>query len=331
MTTIITKNSSTASAVPLAADLVQGEIAVNVTDKKLYTKNASAAVVELGTTPSSVTTGAVSCTTLATTGNVTLGDASTDTLNVGNGGLVKDASGNVGVGTSSPTQRLSIAGSAVSLKLEDTSIAAHNVTSITANGAASTISWDADNVVSSSYLAFTGDGSEKMRIDSSGNMFIGTTSGAAKLNVAGDIDLRSTSNFIYTNNIGAVSSAASILVRNSTQGVQLTANATSWTSASDERLKTGLIPIENAVQKVISLRPVTGRYNNDEETVSRAFVIAQEVQQVFPEAVSEIEQDGERYLGLQYSDLIPLLTAAIQEQQALITTLTNRITALEQA
>jgi hypothetical protein len=34
-----------------------------------------------------------------TTGNTVLGDASTDTLNVGNGGLVKDASGNVGIGT----------------------------------------------------------------------------------------------------------------------------------------------------------------------------------------------------------------------------------------
>jgi hypothetical protein len=35
---------------------------------------------------------------LTTTGNTILGDASTDTLNVGNGGLVKDAAGNVGVG-----------------------------------------------------------------------------------------------------------------------------------------------------------------------------------------------------------------------------------------
>ena len=40
---------------------------------------------------------------LTTTGNNTLGDASTDTLNVGAGGLVKDASGNVGVGTASPS------------------------------------------------------------------------------------------------------------------------------------------------------------------------------------------------------------------------------------
>jgi hypothetical protein len=44
-----------------------------------------------------------------TTGNTVLGDASTDTLNVGNGGLVKDASGNVGIGTSpAATSRLQV-------------------------------------------------------------------------------------------------------------------------------------------------------------------------------------------------------------------------------
>lgn len=45
--TIITKNSSTASAVPSAGSLTQGELAVNVTDKKLYTKDAGGSVVEL--------------------------------------------------------------------------------------------------------------------------------------------------------------------------------------------------------------------------------------------------------------------------------------------
>lgn len=47
-TTIVTKNSSTAAAVPSAGSLTQGELAVNVTDKKIYTKNASGSVVELG-------------------------------------------------------------------------------------------------------------------------------------------------------------------------------------------------------------------------------------------------------------------------------------------
>lgn len=47
MATVITKNSSTASSVPAAGSLVQGELAVNVTDKKLYTKDNSGAVVKV--------------------------------------------------------------------------------------------------------------------------------------------------------------------------------------------------------------------------------------------------------------------------------------------
>ena len=47
MATIITKNSSTASATPAAGDLTKGELAVNVTDKKLYTKDNSSTVVRI--------------------------------------------------------------------------------------------------------------------------------------------------------------------------------------------------------------------------------------------------------------------------------------------
>ena len=46
--TIIIKNSSTASAVPSAGSLTQGELAINVTDKKLYTKDSGGSVVQLG-------------------------------------------------------------------------------------------------------------------------------------------------------------------------------------------------------------------------------------------------------------------------------------------
>ena len=59
MTVIITKNSATASAVPTASDLVQGELAVNVADKRLFTENASAQVIELGTNPTSLTSATV--------------------------------------------------------------------------------------------------------------------------------------------------------------------------------------------------------------------------------------------------------------------------------
>lgn len=56
--TIKIKNSSTASAVPTSSDLVQGELAVNVTDKRVFTENASGTVVELGTNPSTLTVAA---------------------------------------------------------------------------------------------------------------------------------------------------------------------------------------------------------------------------------------------------------------------------------
>jgi hypothetical protein len=51
MATIITKNSSTASSVPAAGSLQQGELAVNVTDKKLFTKDSSGTVVGVGQEP----------------------------------------------------------------------------------------------------------------------------------------------------------------------------------------------------------------------------------------------------------------------------------------
>ena len=46
--TIILKNSSTASSVPLAGDLTAGELAINTADRKLYTKTAAGVVVQVG-------------------------------------------------------------------------------------------------------------------------------------------------------------------------------------------------------------------------------------------------------------------------------------------
>jgi hypothetical protein len=114
----------------------------------------------------------------------------------------------------------------------------------------------------------------------------------------------------------------------SSVGVYLGYGNTSWSSSSDERIKTAIIPFENALEKVCTLRAGTGRYLTDEETVSRSFLIAQDVQAVLPEAVNVLD-DEIGTLGLQYTDVIPLLVAAIKEQQALITALTARITALE--
>ena len=66
-TKIVTKNSSTASAVPTASDLVQGELAVNVADKRLFTEDNAGAIVELGTNPYNFTANHDGSAKLATT------------------------------------------------------------------------------------------------------------------------------------------------------------------------------------------------------------------------------------------------------------------------
>jgi hypothetical protein len=112
-----------------------------------------------------------------------------------------------------------------------------------------------------------------------------------------------------------------------TGGVLLSNGGTSWGSLSDERKKDIIEPITGAAAKVATLRAVIGKYKTDEDDKRRAFLIAQDVQAVLPEAV--VEEQGD--LILQYTDTIPLLVAAIQEQQQIITALTARVEALEGA
>jgi hypothetical protein len=89
-----------------------------------------------------------------------------------------------------------------------------------------------------------------------------------------------------------------------------------------------------ALDKVALLKPVTYKWNQDGSN-GQGF-IAHELQSVCPDAVSgdkdAVDKDGNpQYQGIDTSFLVATLTAAIQEQQDLITQLTDRITALEGA
>jgi Chaperone of endosialidase len=101
-------------------------------------------------------------------------------------------------------------------------------------------------------------------------------------------------------------------------GVTLTSTATSWSSFSDERLKTDLNPIVNASQKSSLFRTVTGRYKTDPEGTVRNFLIAQDVLPVVPSAVST---DEKGYLILSKDELIPLLFATVNELSARVAAL----------
>ena len=108
MATIVTKNSSTASAVPTTSDLVQGELAVNVTDKRIFTENASTQIVELGTNPSTVTTA-----TATVTGTLTANGTFASSNAVITGGSVNSTPIGATTASTGNFSALSISGTAI--------------------------------------------------------------------------------------------------------------------------------------------------------------------------------------------------------------------------
>jgi len=93
-----------------------------------------------------------------------------------------------------------------------------------------------------------------------------------------------------------------------------------YSPASDRRLKTNITPIEeNILEKVKQLKPARYHFKDHAEGERQYGLIAQEVQQVFPELTPVIESvadGGEKdTLGMSYMELVPILVKAIQEQQ----------------
>jgi hypothetical protein len=115
-------------------------------------------------------------------------------------------------------------------------------------------------------------------------------------------------------------------------------NSASWSTTSDQRLKKNIVDNTDGLSKIASIRVRNFEYRLPEEvsdlpqnqaiaqTGVQLGVIAQELQQVLPECV-KTESTG--VMSVDTDNLTWYLVNAIQEQQALITTLTTRITALE--
>ena len=185
-------------------------------------------------------------------------------------------------------------------------------------------------------VGFSTASTERMRIDSSGNLLVGTTSSiiaVSRMSISNNNGVGTGSlSFVNTGastrkwQIGPDGSGNYVNFNDAGAGTYILYGGTSWTSSSDERLKTDLLPIEDATNKVTTLRAVTGRYKTDEEGKSRSFLIAQDVQKVLPEAVDATDPEK---LGVQYTDIIPLLVAAIKELNAKVDAQAAEIQALK--
>lgn len=106
-----------------------------------------------------------------------------------------------------------------------------------------------------------------------------------------------------------------------TSGVYLN-SANSWVTISDESKKVIIEPIVDAANKIKQVRTVIGRLKDEDESARHPFLLAQDMLNVLPEAVSHSDQFDS--LCMAYTDTIPLVIAAIKE-------VITRLEALEQA
>jgi hypothetical protein len=173
------------------------------------------------------------------------------------------------------------------------------------------------------------NGTERMRIDSSGNLLVGKTSqtNTGKL----EIDYsRATHAGTSYNETSASSTCTHIAFQRGGAGVGSISSpnnsSTAYNTSSDYRLKENIAPMIGALDKVAQLKPCTYTWKSDGSD-GQGF-IAHELQKIAPYAVTG-EKDGEQMQGVDYGKITPLLTAALQEALAKIESLEARLAALE--
>lgn len=249
-----------------------------------------------------------------------------------------DSSGNVGIGTGSPDEALYVLGD---IKLATTASSGVGVLQFGNNSDKVKIAGFDNSNATPNVMTFYTNNNERMRIAAGGSIGIGTSSPASKLEVNGAITCGGNgisyptvaSNFSRGQNKVAFTWTAPNLYGAVDNVVQIIVGTT-----SDYRLKANDQALTDGLNTVLALRPIT--YNPVEfdglidESRQELGLIAHEVQAIRPSVVTgqkdAVGEDGKpRYQSVNYAGLVPDLIKAIQEQQATISSLEARITALE--
>jgi hypothetical protein len=306
------------------------------------------------TTPAETVQGA-----LTTTGNTILGDATTDTLNVGAGGLVKDASGNVGIGRT-PTTQLDVY-RATGTTTIGANCGDNSQTQFRALNSHDTITMGVDGSITfidagtASPLVLYTAGSARMTLGTTGDLLVG---GAAVASGA-RLMVKSTANdwTTYFESTGAAnpygmfmkytaaapngtgnefidfrdSGSVRFQVRSNGGIANFSANNV---NLSDERTKKDIVDAGNYLDKICAIPVRTFLYKDQTDTQLNLGGIAQEVEAVAPELVDlsgfgETPEDGVPLKAIYQTDLQYALMKSIQELKAIVDAQAVRIAALK--
>ena len=279
--------------------------------------------------------------------------------------------GNVGIGTTSPDTKLNLKDTgSIELRLEADSDNSgqedcfirfytdgktqEGIAGMDNNNSSTLFSGNTENAmvfgtVSNLPVVFATNNTERVQITNSGDVGIGTTSTTAKLHVKeaannseGDAHVRiegsgysafqwldGTAYYIGQNSGNRVLRMYS---SGNTAGVNLAADATSWGTFSDERLKENIQDIGSVTDKIKDIRCVTYNRKDIEGSHQTIGFIAQDFVGKFDQVLdkSKLKDDEEEeYYSIKYTETIPVLLKAIQEQQTIIDDLKSRIETLE--
>jgi hypothetical protein len=393
--------STTASAVPSAGNLAAGELAINTTDEKLYFKNASGTVKLLAANVTPVANGGTGATTASTaltnlgavakagdtmTGvlaftagtvsapgitfssdtNTGIFSPAADTIAFTEGGVESmriDSSGNVGIGTSSPSEKL-VVGSGGNLLLAGASTGDQSIrvgSGRSGNGysfldlqgdttysnglrlirnnsganAASNIEHRGTGALQmvtqeAAPITFFTSATERMRIDSSGNLLVGTTSSTIASKIPKFISYQTAAEPAAAFYVNTTSNANQIIFVNpngEVGAINTNGSTTAYGTSSDYRLKRDVQPMVSGLSTIVALKPSTYKWNVD-SSYGEGF-IAHELAEHIPLAVTgekdATNEDGSiKSQGVDYSKIVVHLVAAIQELSAKVAVLEGK-------
>jgi len=255
------------------------------------------------------------------------------------------SNGNLLLGTTTDEGRLTIAEASAGIGISFLSSNGNYAGRIgSTNEAGTTNGLDINSTRGDGKILFKTSNTERARIDSSGNLLVGTTDSSA---TSGN-GLKVTAGSGNADSVSVVTGATSNAGLTTYQlystgagayrfyvGAGGTIFATSITisAISDQRLKENVRDIDTGLDAIMALKPrrFDWKDGKGQDKKDAAGFIAQEYRDIFPASVSETKagSDGIEYLTMNHEELIPSLVKAIQEQQALITQLQADIAILK--
>jgi hypothetical protein len=246
----------------------------------------------------------------------------------GTTGLYMDASQNVGIGTTSPFAPFTVS--------KYNASGGQNYIARFTDAVYSTLDISAqvgiNNLISDHAIGFYTSSTEKMRIDTSGNLLVGTTSSTAHLtlkqssnNYGGGFALvrqDTTDNWQFR-----VDGGSTLLFGyNSSDRGSFNSGTGAYTALSDRNKKKDFEDSTIGLSAVMQLKPTLYRMIDEEETSDKHLgFIAQEVKEVIPPAYVELGDEDNKFIGLDYQPIVASLVKAIQELTAEVEALKAKV------